>query len=78
MKANRQDHEELPDDLNPAFIFNCTSTEILLKAVSGEISLDHLARKSLADRGLDLNTGEWVGFPEAEKQLKGWEAQNVA
>lgn len=58
--------ENVPDDLNPKFIFNSTHTELLVKAVKGEIDLMRLVREQLAQRGVDEN-GFWVGFNEAKK-----------
>jgi hypothetical protein len=58
----------LPDEKNPEFTFNSTDTEILVKAVQGEIDLQFLAHKQLAARGLNAS-GEWVGFEQAEKYL---------
>jgi len=53
--------EELKDDLNPIFIFSSTHTDLLVKAVKGEIILLELAKKELQNRGLSEN-GLWVGF----------------
>ena len=37
------------------------STDILVKAVKGEIDLNLLAKEELKNRGLDED-GKWVGF----------------
>jgi len=58
--------EQLSDELNPRFIFSLTYTELLIKAINGEIDLVQLAKAELANRGLDKN-GQWVGFEEAKK-----------
>lgn len=42
-------------------------TETLAAAARGELDLNALASWCMADRGLD-NRGNWVGFPEAERQ----------
>jgi hypothetical protein len=60
------ENEHLSDELNPRFIFSLTHTELLVKAVKGEIDLLKLARTELANRGLDKN-GRWVGFNTAKK-----------
>jgi len=60
----------MEDEKNPTFIFAMTDTELLVKAVNGEIDLNALAKKQLANRGLDKK-GVWVGFAQAKKQLKG-------
>ena len=62
---------ELPDDLNPKFIFCNTATELLLQIATGKIDAVDYARKELAARGTGKN-GEWVGFKEAERQ---WEVK---
>lgn len=54
-------HENLPDELNPAFIFEQTDTELLCAAFAGEISLLELAKRALTSRGLDEN-GNYIGF----------------
>jgi hypothetical protein len=53
--------ETLSDEQNPAFIFSSTSSELLSKAVKGQINLADLAKKELMNRGLDIN-GNWIGF----------------
>ena len=49
------------DDLNPNYMFALTSIELLSKIAKGEIDPVELAKKELANRGLD-NYGQWVGF----------------
>lgn len=41
-------------------------SEVLAKAVKGEIDLNQLAKVILAQRGHDEN-GKWVGFKEAAR-----------
>lgn len=60
-KKNTPEANETPDALNPAFLFQSTWTELLVKIASGEIDAQELARQELANRGLDLS-GQWVGF----------------
>lgn len=52
------------DELNPDLMFNGTYTELLVKAVNGEIDLNKLAAQQLAARGFDKK-GQWVGFKKA-------------
>jgi len=61
-----QDVDELSDEKNPIYIFNTTHTSLLVKAIKGEIDLFELAKKQLANRGVDEN-GFWVGFDTAKK-----------
>ncbi len=55
------------DELNPAYIFNLTWTELLLKLADGTLNAQELARKEMANRGLGRN-GEWVGFVQAKEE----------
>ena len=57
---------ELSDELNPQYMFALTYTELLVKALNGEIDLEMLARQEMANRGLDKD-GKWVGFNAAAK-----------
>lgn len=41
-------------------------TDVLAAVSRGELDLNELARKAIADRGQDKH-GEWVGFPRARK-----------
>lgn len=52
---------DIPDELNPIFLFNLTRTELLVQIVSGELDTVELAQRQLGNRGLD-NQGNWVGF----------------
>ena len=56
----------LSDDNNPEYLFNGINNSILIAAIKGEVDLMKLAKKEMANRGLDLN-GEWIGFKEAGK-----------
>lgn len=56
--------QEIPDELNEKFLFNMTHTQLLLRIVSGEIDAKELAIKQLKNRGLDIETGAWVGFKQ--------------
>jgi hypothetical protein len=53
--------EDMNDEINPDFIFQSTATELLVKAVRGEIDIHELAWQELRSRGLDHN-GKWIGF----------------
>jgi hypothetical protein len=64
----------LPDHENPDFLFSITSTALLLSIKSGSIDPVLLARRELANRGVD-RSGSWVGFPAADRiHLEGQEA----
>jgi hypothetical protein len=64
----------LPDHENPDFLFSITSTALLLSIESGSIDPITLARRELANRGVD-RSGAWVGFPAAARiHLEGQEA----
>ncbi len=52
----------LEDEINPLFIFNSTNKDLLLEIVSGSLDILQLARMQLRDRGLDLKTGQFVGW----------------
>ena len=62
---------ELPDDLNPKYMFNMTATTILVDIACGKIDAVDYARTQLANRGIG-KSGVWVGFAEAAKQ---WEVR---
>lgn len=66
MKAKKT--TKIEDELNPDFIFSITSRDLLVKAAHGEIDLNHLAKRELANRGLNLN-GTWVGFKTAAANI---------
>ncbi|MBA4387656.1 MAG: hypothetical protein C0404_06720 [Verrucomicrobia bacterium] len=54
----------LPDHENPDYLFSTTSTVLLLAIAAGQIDPVALARRELANRGVD-RSGAWVGFPAA-------------
>ncbi|MEA2107891.1 MAG: hypothetical protein U9P07_00510 [Pseudomonadota bacterium] len=56
----------MSDELNPEYMFQTICTELLVKALNGEIDLEMLARQEMANRGLGKD-GEWVGFDAAAK-----------
>lgn len=58
------DNTNIPDDLNPDFLFSITATEHLVNAVQNKIDFLKLAHRELAARGLDCG-GKWVGFEKA-------------
>ncbi|MCO5763241.1 MAG: hypothetical protein NHG36_17325 [Chromatiaceae bacterium] len=66
LHASRQMTVELPDELNPKFIFSLINKKLLLDAAAGRIDLNALVRRELANRGIDEN-GSWIGFDRAEK-----------
>jgi hypothetical protein len=59
----------IPDDENPLFLFQGTTTKLLVMGINKEFSFAELARQELANRGLNLK-GEWVGFKNAAAQRK--------
>jgi len=52
------------DATNPAFLYSTTATVLLLAIAGGLIDPVALARRDLANRGLDAD-GTWVGFDRA-------------
>jgi len=59
---------ELPDELNPKYMFQTTANDILSQIALGKVNPVELAKRELANRGYDAN-GEWVGFKKAEELL---------
>ena len=47
-------------------ILQLATIRLLSEAAKENIDLNELAKRELANRGLDTN-GEWVGFDEAKK-----------
>ena len=45
-------------------ILQLATIKLLSEAAKGNIDLNAMAKRELANRGLDQN-GEWVGFPKA-------------
>ena len=66
----KKQNEVLSDEQNPVFIFSKTHTELLVKALKGEIDLLTLVKNELINRGLN-DEGQWVGFENAKKLLGG-------
>ncbi len=56
----------IPDEENPLFIFNSAHKDLLLDIVSGKIDTVQMARMELYNRGLDENTGAWVGWSKTK------------
>ena len=54
-------NNNLPDELNPKFIFQMIKGELLAQIIKGEINPVELAKNELANRGVDENL-KWVGF----------------
>lgn len=54
------------DDTNPEFLYSDTHTALLLAIEDGLIDTARLARRELANRGLDA-VGVWCGFPKARE-----------
>lgn len=52
---------ELPDELNPRYLFSLTATKLLVQIVINEIDAKQLAKQELQNRGLN-SEGNWVGF----------------
>lgn len=67
---------DVPDELNPAYVFSTTATALLVALASGEISAQALAIDQLANRGLHATTGQWVGFEMARKVADALKAQH--
>jgi hypothetical protein len=59
-------NNQLPDDLNPEFLFNGTANKLLSQIIKGQIDPVLLAKQQLANRGLD-SEGKWIGFTKAKK-----------
>lgn len=71
--ARRDSYEPKSDEVNPDFLFQCTHTELLLRCARGEFDLREMAKKELANRGLNLQ-GQWIRFkskPKAENICPG-------
>jgi len=59
--------QDVPDDLNPKYIFKLTATTLLVAIAKREIKPIELAKKELANRGIGKD-GFWVGFDNAKKE----------
>ena len=62
-KQHRKENPNLPDDLNPDFLFSTTRTEILVQITNKGINARKIAKEELSARGLNKE-GKWVGFYE--------------
>lgn len=67
LKSAPATQTEIPDELNPDHLFSTTWTELLLKIASGVIDCRELAKEQLDQRGLDHQTGKWIGFKNSNK-----------
>ena len=65
----------MADEKNPAFMFQMTDKELLLKAIWGEINLQELLEKEMINRGLSPITGEWVGPRKSAALFKAMEVE---
>jgi len=61
----------IPDEENPLFIFNSTNKDLLLDIISGKIDAVQMVRMELYNRGLDENTGAWVGWSKTKAHVQG-------
>ena len=52
---------ELPDELNPIYLFSTTATSLLVQIVTSQIDAQKLAAEELQKRGLN-HEGTWIGF----------------
>jgi len=52
----------IEDDSNPIFLFSQVRKEILMDIVNGKIDVIEMARFEMEARGLDVNTGKWIGW----------------
>lgn len=68
----KREIDEIPDELNPELMLNMTASELLIKVAKGEIDIQKLIRKELADRGID-DQRNWIG---PDKARKYWEEYN--
>jgi hypothetical protein len=59
--------QDVPDDLNPKYIFSLTATVLLMAIAKGEIKPVKLSKRELANRGIGKG-GFWVGFDNAKKE----------
>ena len=52
----------IPDEENPIFLFNQTDSSLLLDIANGRLDAIQLARIQLQNRGLDTETGRFIGW----------------
>lgn len=65
-KMDLEKYADRKDDFNPRYLFSLTATQLLCECLSGEIDMNYLVRRELANRGVNEN-GTWVGFPKAKE-----------
>lgn len=70
-QQNLEKFSNRPDALNPRYVFQSTSTQLLVETLKAEFDIEYCVRKELANRGLNRD-GEWVGFSKA-KEIHGIE-----
>ena len=51
----------IADELNPAFLFNNISAQLLVKVLQEGLDLQEMILLSLKERGLNAE-GKWVGY----------------
>lgn len=68
----KKEINEIPDEVNPELMLNMTASELLIKVAKGEIDIQKLVRKELANRGID-DQRSWIGFDKAKQY---WEKYN--
>ena len=66
MKNSTKTKVEIADDLNPDYLFSGVYTDLLVKVAKELCNPVQLARKELANRGLDID-GKWVGFKKEKE-----------
>ena len=59
--SNNLDKSNIPDELNPSFIFSGIHSKLLSAILKNEADIIDIAKKEMENRGLDIN-GKWVGF----------------
>lgn len=57
----------MEDKLNPNYVFSMTDGRLLAEICEGQHDPRLLARKELANRGLNMH-GQWIGFKQAEEE----------
>ena len=57
--------------MNPEFLFSLTHSALLVDIAKGRIDPVALAKKALANRGID-DKGQWIGFEKAERFWKDY------
>jgi len=68
-EAARHEDEKSHDEENPAYLLSGVWTTLLVQIAKGEVDVEELAKKELANRGLN-NNGNWVGFKMAADNTK--------